>query len=320
MAPLVSVLVPAYNAGPFVADTLRSALAQSWPRVEVIVVNDGSRDDTLAVARSFTDRRVRVIDQENRGQSAAQNRAFRESQGEYIVHLDADDLMSANKIEAQVCRSAAAEPGCVTFGPWGRFSGDKETVRIIPEPFWRDIDPTDFHVEMWERSSMIQGGCYLIPRALVEAAGPWDERLSLINDFDFFSRVLFRASRLLYCPTATLYYRSGLPTALSASKSPAAWASAYRALVGGTGRLLEREDSARSRRACSRAFEEFVYGSYPGVPELRRKAWGRVAELGGPYFRPRMGRRLRVLSRLVGWKLAKRIGLMARRRGVAAGG
>jgi glycosyltransferase involved in cell wall biosynthesis len=312
MTPLVSFLTPAYNAAAYLADTVRSALAQTWPRVEMIIVNDGSRDDTLAVARSIRDPRVKVVDQENSGQSASENRAFRESQGEYVFHLDADDLITPNKAEVQVRRLLEAEPGCVSFGRWGRFYEDPAKTRFVPERFWRDIAPVDLHVEMWERLSMIQGGCYLLPRSLVERAGPWDESLSLINDFDFFPRVLLQAPRMLFCPEAVLYYRSNLPTSLSGSKSTAAWDSAFRALQSGTGRLLAVEDSPRTRRACSREFEELVYSSYPAVPELRRRAWGRVRELGGPYFRPQMGPRMAMVSRVVGWKLARRLQAVAR--------
>jgi glycosyltransferase involved in cell wall biosynthesis len=308
MPPLVSILTPAYNAASYLADTIRSVLAQTWKQVEIIVVNDGSRDETLAVARSFRDRRVKVIDQQNRGQSASENVAFRASQGEYVVHLDADDLISPNKVETQLRRLLDAEPGCVAFHPWARFHDHPENARLVPEPFWRDIKPLDFHIEMWERHSMVQGACYLIPRGLIETAPPWDERLSLANDFPYFPRVLLLAPLLLFCPDAVLCYRSGLSTALSGQKSPAAWMSAYRAVTSGTSFLLEHENSLRTRRACCRQLEEFAYSSYPLVPELRSKVWRRVGGLGGPHFQPQMGRRMRALSRLVGWKFAIRVG------------
>jgi glycosyltransferase involved in cell wall biosynthesis len=320
VSPLVSFLTPAYNAAGYLGETIRSVLAQTYPRVEMIVVNDGSSDDTSAVARAFGDPRVKVIDQENRGQSASENVALAASQGDYVVHLDADDLISPNKVEVQVRRLLDAEPGCVAFHPWGRFYADPRDTKVVPEPFWRDIGPLDFHVEMWERHSMVQGGCYLIPRALTEAAGPWDESLSLINDFDFFPRVLFGAGRLLFCPEATLHYRSGLPNALSGSKTAAAWDSAFRALESGTAVLLRRDRSDRARRACSRAYEEFVFSAYPAVPDLRRRARDRVRDLGGPYFRPQMGPKMRAVSKVLGWRLAKQLSLwvQGRRRSRAA--
>src|SRR5262245_2017493 len=89
MTPLVSIVVPAYNAEPYLADTLRSALGQTWPRVEVVVVEDGSRDGTLAVARSFEGPNVRVLSKANAGAAAARNAGGQPAQGDSIQDLDA---------------------------------------------------------------------------------------------------------------------------------------------------------------------------------------------------------------------------------------
>jgi glycosyltransferase involved in cell wall biosynthesis len=307
MQPLVSILIPAYNVEKYLADTLRSALAQTWPNKEIIVVNDGSRDNTLTVARSFQSSIVKVIDQENRGQSASENRAFAESQGDLLEYLDADDLLAPDKIEIQVRRLAECEPDCVASCRWGRFHERPDQTRFGPEPFWQDMKPVDWLVSAWERSSMMHGAAWLIPRRVVERAGPWDETLSLVNDFDFFPRVLLACSTVRFCPEAVTHYRSGLPTSLSGSKSPAAWDSAFRALMASTTRLLQVEDSARTRRACVRQCQEFVYAAYPDCPELIGRVEERIAELGGAQFPPQGGPKFRAVAAVVGWRLAKRI-------------
>jgi len=102
MKPLVSILIPAYNAGPWIADTLKSVQAQTWPRKEIIVVDDGSRDNTLAVAQTFASAEVRVVAQKNAGASAARNHAFRLCRGDYIQWLDADDILDPEKISRQM--------------------------------------------------------------------------------------------------------------------------------------------------------------------------------------------------------------------------
>ncbi len=91
-APLISVIVTCYNYGRYVAGAIQSALQQSYPRVEVIVVNDGSTDDSLETIQRFADR-VRIIDQPNQGSIPAYNRGFAESTGDIIVLLDADDRL-----------------------------------------------------------------------------------------------------------------------------------------------------------------------------------------------------------------------------------
>ena len=107
MKPLVSILIPAYNAERFLAETIRSALHQSWPHKEIIVVDDGSKDNTLALAQSFASTGVKVVAQPNQGAAAARNHLASLAQGDYLQWLDADDLLSADKIARQV--AAASE-------------------------------------------------------------------------------------------------------------------------------------------------------------------------------------------------------------------
>jgi len=102
MKPLVSILIPAYNAEKWIAYTLQSAVAQTWPRKEIIVVDDGSRDRTAEVVRGFASKGVAVLSTENRGLLAAQNHGFQFCQGDYIQWLDADDLLAPDKIERQL--------------------------------------------------------------------------------------------------------------------------------------------------------------------------------------------------------------------------
>ena len=102
MKPLVSILIPAYNAERWIADAIRSALAQTWPNKEIIVVDDGSADQTLQVARGFASKSVLVTTQPNRGAAAARNHAFSLGQGDYIQWLDADDLLAPDKVSLQM--------------------------------------------------------------------------------------------------------------------------------------------------------------------------------------------------------------------------
>ena len=102
MKPLVSIIIPAYNAEEWIDQTIQSAIAQTWPRKEIIVVDDGSTDRTAEIARRFASKEVLVVSTENQGLSAAVNHAFRLSQGDYIQELDADDLLAPDKIERQL--------------------------------------------------------------------------------------------------------------------------------------------------------------------------------------------------------------------------
>src|SRR5271154_3546532 len=102
MKPLVSILIPAYNAETWISDSLRSAIAQTWERKEIIVVDDGSTDQTLTVARQFESDQLKVVTQKNQGAAATRNSAFSLCRGDYIQYLDADDLMAPDKIVRQM--------------------------------------------------------------------------------------------------------------------------------------------------------------------------------------------------------------------------
>ena len=114
--PLVSVIVPCYNGAAFLEEALRSALAQSYGEVEVVVVDDGSTDSSAEIARRFP---VRYIRQENRGLSEARNTGIRESKGSYLVFLDADDRLKPRAIETGL-GALALRPDCADGGRGSR--------------------------------------------------------------------------------------------------------------------------------------------------------------------------------------------------------
>ena len=136
---LVSVIIPAYNAQRFLPMTLSSARAQTYPNIEIIVVDDGSTDATpeIAEAAARVDKRVRVIHQRNAGVAAARNRGIAEARGEYVAPLDADDIWHSRNVALQVEALRAAGPGAalsyawfVSIDQYGRFLGFCRSNRL----------------------------------------------------------------------------------------------------------------------------------------------------------------------------------------------
>ena len=104
MDELVSIIIPAYNAECWISNTILSALSQTWPKKEIIIVDDGSTDNTLTAARRFESEILKVVAQQNKGASAARNKGLRFAQGNYIQWLDADDILAPDKISHQLKR------------------------------------------------------------------------------------------------------------------------------------------------------------------------------------------------------------------------
>src|SRR5579872_1960376 len=139
MKPLVSILMPAYNAQNYLVDTLQTAVAQTWPRKEIIIVDDGSKDQTPAIARRFESPTVRLVTQENQGAAAARNKAFSLSQGDYIQWLDADDLLAPDKISKQMEQlDKCPTRKTVLSSAWAKFIYRWNRAQFVPTSLWHD--------------------------------------------------------------------------------------------------------------------------------------------------------------------------------------
>ena len=264
MNSLVSIIIPCFNSESWVAATIDSALLQTWPEKEIIVVNDGSKDGSLAVARRFEARGVRVLDQPNAGASAARNVGLRAARGQFIQFLDADDLLAPDKIERQMAMLAHAGSRVLSSSQWARFRTASEEAEFQPAANHRDLTGVEFQQLHWETGSMMQPAAWLAPRSLLDAAGPWDESLSLNDDGEYFARVMLAAERILFCAAARTYYRAHGGGQLSGRRDGRALRSLFRSVEMATGYLLASDDSPRSRAAAAHAWKWTARTCQPG--------------------------------------------------------
>ena len=316
--PLVSVCVPCHNAAAYLPAALDGVLAQTYPHVEIVCVDDGSTDDTPAVLADYADRHGVVVERAALGSAAkARNLAFARSRGAFVKYLDADDLISPDLIARQVDR-LRGRPGCVASCGWVRFYGETPAgeAPAVPDPTHRDLPPVDWLLASAAAGDMAQCGMFLIPRGLIESAGGWDERLTLIDDKEFFGRILCAAERVLHAD-GTLYYRSGLAGSLSGRKGRAAYESAALAIEGFSAALRAREDGPRVRRVCADLAQTYYYEIAPHHPDLGRRLGDLAEACGGSGVRPSGGPVFHQVARVIGWKTASRLRSAAVRAGYA---
>ena len=313
-SPLVSICIPCHNAERYVGAALDSALAQTWPNMEIVVVDDGSTDGSGEILAYYERPGVKILSQVNRGQCAAANLAFRECSGDYIKFFDADDLLSPDFITKQMAR-LDGRTDAVASAEWGRFyDDDLSGFKQTPQSVWRDMEATDWLVEAWaDARPMMQCALWMIPRQVLERSGGWDESLSLDNDFEFFARVLCQSDEVLFTTGATLYYRSGVAGSLSGQTNRKAVESAYHSLLKGTGQLLDRRNDHAAKRSCANVIQNFIYTYYPSHKDLIYQMKRRVRELGGSDLEPEGPPKYQFLRQWTGWRLAKRIQRLAGR-------
>ena len=307
MTPLVSILIPAYNAEPWIAEAIRSALGQTWPRKEVIVVDDGSTDHTLRITQQFETKGVRIITQPNQGAAAARNTAFSLSGGDYIQWLDADDLLSPHKIAHQMEQATRAKDPRVLFSSaWGSFRYRPGKAKFIPTPLWCDLSPTEWLTRKWEGNWHVQTASWLISRELTEAAGSWDTRLLSDDDGEYFSRVIGVSRAIRFIPESRIYYRITSSSRLShIGRSDKKMEAQLLAMKLQIGYLRAREDSDRVRAACVICLQDWLPSFYPDRPDLVQEAQQLAESLGGRLSLPKASWKFAWIEKLFGFAAAK---------------
>jgi glycosyltransferase involved in cell wall biosynthesis len=308
LRPLVSILIPAFNAQVWIADTLRSAIAQTWDRKEIIVVDDGSTDRTVEVARRFQAKGVRVVTQENRGAAAARNTAFSLSQGDYIQWLDADDLLAPDKIARQVealdrCRSKRT----LLSSAWGNFFYRYYRAEFIPTALWTDLSPTEWLLRKMGQNLHMQTATWLVSRELSEAAGPWNTELLGDDDGEYFCRVLLQSDGVRFVQEVKVYYRAAGPGSLSyigrsGRKLDAQWHSMKLHIDY----LRSLEDSPRVRTVCVKYLQNWLVFFYPERLDLVKQMRQRAEELGGKLSVPKLSWKYSWIESIFGRTLASR--------------
>jgi glycosyltransferase involved in cell wall biosynthesis len=287
---------------------LESALAQTYSRIQVIVVDDGSTDSSPNIAKAFESKGVRVIRQNNLGQAGALNTALDASEGQYIQYLDADDILDPRKIEIQVAKLDKAGPTAVAAGEWARFRCEVSEAVFKPERVWQDLSPVDWLVESWSGGGMMHVAAWLIPRKVALEAGPWVESLRWAANLDahFFTRALLASSKCIFCQDAKSYYRSGYAS-MSSWRSPRSREATLEVLFYTGEALLRRENSPKTRRAFADNLQRYVFSTYPHHRKLVSVAEKRIKALGGSDLPLTAGPVQLWVSQIVGWKLGKRV-------------
>lgn len=314
--PRVSVLIPCFNAERWIGETIESVYRQTWDDVEIVVVNDGSTDNSLAEINRQKSSRMTVIDQANRGQNASFNRALSQCSGAFVQYLDADDALEHNKIKNQMIR-LEHQPDCVATAAWRVISSSTSVDFVDPAPVkagpFGERVPVDWLVEnWWEGGGMMYPAMWLIPAGILRRVGPWRDDVTLMNDTEFFSRVVLAARAVLLCPESLSYYRKGHPS-LSSVKTARAWNSYFEVMELCVDRLLAVESSDRTRRVASFLWQRLANSCYPYQRALGLEAQRRAELLHTDRLCLPAGRFYNLISAIFGWKVARSLQVLSGR-------
>ncbi len=208
--PTISVVIPAYNADRTILETIKSVQQQTFSDFEIIVIDDGSEDQTLKVLSQVEDPRLKIYSYNNSGPSVARNLGISHSTGEYITFIDADDLWTPDKLEAQLAALQNHPEAGVAYS-WTNFIGETGEFLRAGEPVWFE---GNVYTHLLNGNFMNSGSNPLIRRKAIKSVGEFDPTLRYCEDWEFWLRLAARWA-FVVVPKPQILYRLSLGTSSS---------------------------------------------------------------------------------------------------------
>jgi len=201
MDPLVSVCIPCFNAERWLAEAIESALDQTWDAIEVIVVDDASKDTSKSIANSYGER-VLAIKSDHRGGNFARNLVLSRARGTWVQFLDADDYLEPDKIRCQFLEANGGADADLIYSPyWFERFGDK------PQRWIGELNPGADLFTQWLSWQLPQTGAVLWRKSALNALGGWKEDQPCCQEHELYLRALKAGVRFVFAPTPHAVYR-----------------------------------------------------------------------------------------------------------------
>jgi glycosyltransferase involved in cell wall biosynthesis len=315
MNKLVSVIIPTWNSAAYIQETVQSVINQTYPNIEIILVDNASKDATIEKINELNCDRIKIIQlPENKGASFARKVGFEQSKGQYIQYLDGDDLLSINKIRNQVLY-LEERPLHLAFGDVAFFWDGEDPWIKIAEPnasfYFSSDEPLSFLLNLYGlngRAGMIPIHSWLSPREVLELSGPWNEGLTVDDDGEYFCRAILASKGLIFVSDTIVFYRKfKTRKSLSREQSHAAMRSLFISIDSKYQVCQKYSQSTEDvRTVFAIHYMEFADITWPEFPDLTRIALGRVKALGGTKHVPLIGNPLlNKLKYVFGWRAMK---------------
>lgn len=281
--PKVSILIPLYNAEEYLAETIDSCLDQTYDNIEIIIVDDGSTDASLEIAKKYEKEQnhIKVDAQKNSGASAARNRAFELSNGEYIQYLDADDILHPDKVQLQMDILEAADEKTLVFGKYGYFNKNIKNIEWKELPVNKNYhDSKQFLLDLWKSGMAIIPLMWLVPRQFIEESGGWNESISTNDDGEFFARVVVLANKVIFIKNSIGYYRRDNENSLSKQTSKKALRSNLQSFETYMELMKDVLDKPEVRRNLALVYSRFFYKLPSSHEDLILETKNKINSLG----------------------------------------
>lgn len=314
MQDLVSVIVPVYNSEKLIRKSLESMLQQAYENFEIIVIDDGSVDNSFQIAKSFESPKCKVLRQENSGPAIARNVGLANASGKYIQFLDIDDYLSPTKIARQVA-ALENERGKVAVCNYINFTADAAvTESALPTDqsgfIFSSDNPAEFLLNLWGgngKSNFIQTNSWLTPRSVIDKAGGWRNYRCPDDDGEFFTRVLLASQGIVYVPGVyNFYQRSDFENKLSTNSAKKYIHNTLLTIDLKYAYLKNALQEKAADRAFAKQYLDFAVYNYPRHKVFSKIALKRYHGLRASAALPLLGGKFfQSVADVLGWKAAR---------------
>jgi glycosyltransferase involved in cell wall biosynthesis len=303
----VSIIIPCYNALPYLKETIKSALNQTYPNIEIIVIDDGSTDGSYEYVKNLNHPNFLFKRNQRKGACAARNYGLELAKGEYIQFVDADDLLSPDKIEKQVIQLQKLDKNTIASCGWVHFEEQPNPKSYLPQKIDHSYkNPIDWLIDSWNGGGMGQTGVWLISKELILKAGEWNESLLKNQDGEFMARILCHASAIVFVEDVYAFYRRPALDNVSQNKSKEAIETVLRSYKLYEYVLKFRDDNY-VRKALAMNYNHFIYIYFNTFPDLATKAKLYVLKLGQNIKIPFSKNTFKLIAFIFGWNLTLKL-------------
>ncbi|KQC02425.1 glycosyltransferase family 2 protein [Pedobacter sp. Hv1] len=313
--PLVSIIIPVYNKAEYIEQTIQSALNQTWTNIEIIIVDDESTDNSLAIAKKYENETIHIFNQPNNGASSARNLGLKKAKGDYIQFLDADDLISPDKIESQLKSLENTIDTVATCSTIFFFDGEDHLINQPAETeldfLFSTNDPLGFLINLYGGNgpaAMVTIHSWLTPIQVINRAGFWDETLSVDDDGEYFCRVVLASAGITYTPAVFNYYRkfkNGIN--LSIRRDHEACLSMVKAITSKHQHLLNYNSDKKQviDYMMAKHYWDIAIYAYPQYKDISEYCVKKAKDLGLKLFSYGSTKKGKLISKIFGWRFAK---------------
>ena len=312
-SPIISICIPVYNAEKYVAETLESAINQTYKNIEIIIVDDGSVDKSWEIIERYRNKYPHIIKafkQENKGGCAARNKAFLESRGDFIQWLDADDVLESTKIEKQLKSiNFNKDTDIVLSCSFGKFYNDRSKSIFNKNSLYKDLTPYEWLISYLTTGDFFYPHCWLINRKIIQKAGLWNETVLLNQDGEYFTRVVANSSFIKFVSEAIVYYRTGNLNSVSTKKTIAKISSLINTNILIVDNILEHFNDQNMKNACLIFLQRLYSNILLDDNELAEieKLKNKIKSLKGTIPKKNFSKKYLVVKKILGDKIARKL-------------